>query len=327
MQNNSASAHCAVMMEEVLRFLAPQPGRIYCDATLGAGGHTEQILLRSGPTGRVYGIDRDPSALQLASARLARFGDRFVPVHGRFADAATLLGELGVTAVDGLVADLGVSSMQLDRPERGFSFQGKGPIDMRMDPSTGETALSLIGRISDDSLAAILREYGEERHARRIARALKAAHERGELLDTQALAAAVARACPPSEAHRHPATRTFQALRIAVNDELRQLHQLLSAAPRLLAPGGRLVVISFHSLEDRLVKQHFQHAPAVAQSAARSHGRLGSQEPAIAPFIALCRKPVEPSEEEVRANPRARSARLRAAQLNSPAVEASACPP
>ena len=318
MQTSSARVHHSVMMEEVLRFLAPQPGRIYCDATLGAGGHTEQLLLHSGPTGRVYGIDRDPLALQIASQRLAPFGDRFVPVHGRFADAAALLGARGVTAVDGLLADLGVSSMQLDRPERGFSFQGKGPIDMRMDTSTGETALALIGRLGEDSLAAILREYGEERHARRIARTLKAAHAGGELVDTQALAAAVARACPVREPHKHPATRTFQALRIAINDELRQLHELLSTAPRLLAPHGRLVVISFHSLEDRLVKQHFQHTAAVAQSL---KGQLTSP-----PFVALCRKPIEPSEEEVVTNPRARSARLRAAQLAGPAPEAHPCP-
>jgi len=323
MQTNSASVsvsvnvHRAVMMEEVLRFLAPQPGGIYCDATLGAGGHTEQILRLSAPDGRVYGIDRDPTALQIASERLAPFGDRFIPLHGRFGDAAALLAARGVPPLSGLLADLGVSSMQLDRPERGFSFQGKGPIDMRMDPSSGETALELIGRISEESLAAILREYGEERHARRIARVLQSACAGGELLDTHALAEVVARAVPSREPHKHPATRTFQALRIAVNDELRQLHQLLSTAPRLLAPGGRLVVISFHSLEDRLVKQHFQHAAVVrgAQDADSSP-----------PFLALCKKPVEPSEEEVRDNPRARSARLRAAQLTR-TLESGPCPP
>lgn len=318
MNTNSASVsvHRAVMMEEVLRFLAPQPGGIYCDATLGAGGHTEQILRLSAPDGRVYGIDRDPTALQIASERLAPFGDRFIPLHGRFGDAAAILAARGVPPLSGLLADLGVSSMQLDRPERGFSFQGKGPIDMRMDPSSGETALELIGRISEESLAAILREYGEERHARRIARVLQSACAGGELLDTHALAEVVARAVPSREPHKHPATRTFQALRIAVNDELRQLHQLLSAAPRLLAPGGRLVVISFHSLEDRLVKQHFQHAAVV---------RTSHDADASPPFLALCKKPVEPSEQEVRENPRARSARLRAAQLTRP-LESRPCP-
>ena len=324
MQTNSPSPHRAVMMEEVLRFLAPQPGGIYCDATLGAGGHTEQILLRSAPDGQVYGIDRDPSALQLAGDRLARFGDRFIPVHGRFGEAADLLEAHGVPPLSGILADLGVSSMQLDRPERGFSFQGKGPIDMRMDPSTGETALELISRISDESLANILYEYGEERHSRRIARVLKAACAAGELVDTHALAEAVARASPPRDPHKHPATRTFQALRIAVNDELRQLHQLLSMAPRLLAPGGRLVIISFHSLEDRLVKQHFQHAAIIRQGAPQSDAE------ASPPFVALCRKPIEASDDEVRTNPRARSARLRAAQLAGPAAErdlkASPCP-
>mgnify|MGYP000261141680 CR=1 FL=1 len=321
MQTNSASVsanvHRAVMMEEVLRFLAPQPGGIYCDATLGAGGHTEQILRLSAPDGRVYGIDRDPTALQIASARLAPFGDRFIPLHGRFGDAAALLAARGVPPLSGLLADLGVSSMQLDRPERGFSFQGNGPIDMRMDPSSGETALELIGRLSEESLAAILREYGEERHARRIARVLQSACAGGELLDTHTLAEVVARAVPSREPHKHPATRTFQALRIAVNDELRQLHQLLSAAPRLLAPGGRLVIISFHSLEDRLVKQHFQHAPVV---------RASHDAEASPPFLALCKKPVEPSEQEVRDNPRARSARLRAAQLTR-SLESRPCPP
>lgn len=321
MQTNSASVsanvHRAVMMEEVLRFLAPQPGGIYCDATLGAGGHTEQILRLSAPDGRVYGIDRDPTALQIASERLAPFGDRFIPLHGRFGDAAALLAARGVPPLSGLLADLGVSSMQLDRPERGFSFQGNGPIDMRMDPSSGETALELIGRLSEESLAAILREYGEERHARRIARVLQSACAGGELLDTHALAEVVARAVPSREPHKHPATRTFQALRIAVNDELRQLHQLLSAAPRLLAPDGRLVVISFHSLEDRLVKQHFQHAAVV---------RASQDADARPPFLALCKKPVEPSEQEVRDNPRARSARLRAAQLTR-SLESRPCPP
>ncbi|HRI51141.1 MAG TPA: 16S rRNA (cytosine(1402)-N(4))-methyltransferase RsmH [Pseudomonadota bacterium] len=321
MQTNSASVsatvHRAVMMEEVLRFLAPQPGGIYCDATLGAGGHTEQILRLSAPDGRVYGIDRDPTALQIASERLAPFGDRFIPLHGRFGDAAALLAARGVPPLSGLLADLGVSSMQLDRPERGFSFQGNGPIDMRMDPSSGETALELIGRLSEESLAAILREYGEERHARRIARVLQSACADGELRDTHTLAEVVARAVPGREPHKHPATRTFQALRIAVNDELRQLHQLLSAAPRLLAPGGRLVVISFHSLEDRLVKQHFQHAAVV---------RASQDADARPPFLALCKKPVEPSEQEVRDNPRARSARLRAAQLTR-SLESRPCPP
>jgi 16S rRNA (cytosine1402-N4)-methyltransferase len=216
-----------------------------------------------------------------------------------------------------MLADLGVSSMQLDRPERGFSFQSSGPIDMRMDASSGETALDLIGRASEDSLAAILREYGEERHARRIARALKTAWAAGELADTHALADAVARAAPVREPHKHPATRTFQALRIAVNDELRQLHTLLCTAPQLLKPGGRLVIISFHSLEDRLVKQHFQHA-AVVRNAGAGDGS------ADAPFVALCRKPVEASEEEVRTNPRARSARLRAAQRSELAALAAA---
>jgi 16S rRNA (cytosine1402-N4)-methyltransferase len=291
-ENPWAQAHRPVMVAEALVALAPRPGGVYCDATLGAGGHAEQILLASAPSGRLFGIDRDAATLAKTAARLAPFGDRFIPIHGPFGEIAALLGRCGVHRLDGLLADLGVSSMQLDQAARGFSFQRSGPIDMRMDVSTGETALELIERIDEQRLADILREYGEERFARRIARALKQAAAAAELTDTLALAATVERAAPSRELHKHPATRTFQALRIAVNDELRQLHALLLAAPMLLAPAGRLAVISFHSLEDRLVKQHLQ--------------RAGSWQP-------LQRRPIAPSDTETATNPRARSAHLRAA--------------
>lgn len=308
--------HCSVLPEEVVRFLAPQPGGTYCDATLGAGGHTERILEASGPTGRVIGIDRDPEALRIAGERLARFGDRFIPVRGRFGELPELLDSIGIDQLDGIVADLGVSSMQIDEPGRGFSWQGQGPIDMRMDPEHGETALELIQRLDDETLANILWEYGEERYSRRIARTLKRAADAGELVDTLSLARTVAAACPTRDAHKHPATRTFQALRIAVNDELRQLHALLAAAPSRLRPGGRIVIISFHSLEDRLVKHQLQRAPSPAGAPP------GLFERAQGPFLPLVRKPVEPTDEEIARNPRARSARLRAAELR-PVVERS----
>lgn len=297
--------HRSVMVTEVLSYMAPRPGGIYCDATVGAGGHSEQLLLASAPDGRVYGLDRDASALEMASARLLRFGDRFVPLHGSFAELPDLLAQHGVFGLDGLLADLGVSSMQLDTPARGFSFQTAGPIDMRMDTTRAETALSLIGRASEETLASILWEYGEERHSRRIARALKQAHAAAQLTDTLALAQTVARSVPAREPGKHPATRTFQALRIAVNDELRQVHQLLTAAPGCLRTGGRLVVISFHSLEDRLVKLHLRSAPDQP---------VRPDAPAApSPFTLLSRKPVLPTAEEILDNPRARSARLRAA--------------
>lgn len=281
------------MVDEVLSLLDPQPGGVYCDATLGAGGHSEQILLRSGPSGRVLGIDRDRHALQLAQDRLRCFGDRFVPVHGCFGDLARLLSAQGAPPLSGIVADLGVSSMQLDRADRGFSFQRRGPIDMRMDESSGETALDLIARLDEATLADVLFHYAEERNSRRIAAALKRACAEGLLTDTLALADVVRRISGGERhPHKHPATRTFQALRIAVNDELRQLHQLLQVAPTLLAPGGRLVVLTFHSLEDRLTKQALKQPP----------------------WVVLTRRAGQPSDAEIAENPRARSAQLRAAQ-------------
>lgn len=280
------------MLDEVLTLLAPTAGGVYCDVTLGAGGHAEAILEACGPDGRLVGIDRDESALRLAGERLARFGDRFQPIHGRFGDLESLLAEHRVPPLSGIVADLGVSSMQLDQPERGFSFQRKGPIDMRMDPGSGETALDLIARLPAEKLADLLYHYGEERASRRIAAGLKQAQAEGGLSDTLALAETISRLNPSRDRKKHPATRTFQALRIAVNDELRQLHQLLTCAPRLLLPTGRLVVITFHSLEDRLVKGALKDA-------------------AWAP---LGKRALASSEAEVEANRRARSAHVRAAQ-------------
>src|SRR3954466_13682306 len=246
------------MPEETLALLAPRAGGVYCDATLGGGGHAERILRATSPDGRVIGIDRDPAALRAAGERLSPFGDRVTLVHGTFAEARAILERMGVVPVDGFVLDLGVSSPQLDHGERGFSFRQAGPLDMRMDPTGGETAEGLIRRIGVDELKDMLRRYGEERYAGRIARAIKDAVMEGAVTSTTELAALVAQAVPTRERHKDPATRTFQALRIAVNDELGQLERFLADFPSLVKPGGRVVVIAFHSLEDGLVKNRFR---------------------------------------------------------------------
>ncbi len=294
--------HTSVLREETLAALEPRAGGVYVDATLGAGGHSEALLSayvdrRSNEPGvRVIGIDRDPTALSLASERLRRFGDRFTAVRSTFGDIKGVLLGLGVRHVDGVLADIGVSSMQLDRPERGMSFRHEGPLDMRMDPSSGETARELIERLDDDELANVIYKYGDERRSRRVARCIRQALEHGELETTLDLRRAVVRAVGPSRVGGvDPATRTFQALRIAVNGELDQLGQLLADARDVVAPGGVLAVISFHSTEDRLVKRAFADRETWAP---------------------LTKKPVIASEAETVQNPRARSAKLRAARRN-----------
>jgi 16S rRNA (cytosine1402-N4)-methyltransferase len=299
--------HRTVLADEAVRLLAPRSGEVYCDATVGGGGHAERILEASSPAGRLVGIDRDPAALEAARARLERFGERVTLVHGAFGDARSILGELGLALVDGFVVDLGVSSPQLDHAERGFSFQREGPLDMRMDPTRGETAAEMLARVSVDELKRILKDYGEERYAGRIARAIK---EAGEVRTTTELAALVARSVPTRERHKDPATRTFQALRIAVNDELGQLERFLEEFPSLLRSGGRVVVIAFHSLEDRLVKNRFRDLakhPGVPPDLAE---KMGLSQPEL---TLLTTKPMVPGDEELAANPRARSAKLRAA--------------
>jgi 16S rRNA (cytosine1402-N4)-methyltransferase len=304
-------AHATVLADETIDQLAPRSGEVYCDATVGGGGHAERILEASSPAGRLVGIDRDPAALAASRARLERFGDRVTLVHGAFGDARRILGGLGLAAVDGFVIDLGVSSPQLDQPERGFSFQREGPLDMRMDSTAGETAAALLQRVSVDELATILRDYGEERYARRIARAIKEAEARGELATTIELAALIAAAVPTRERHKDPATRTFQALRIAVNDELGQLARFLNDCVELLNPGGRVVIIAFHSLEDGLVKNRFRDLARDSGLPADVAAQLGVR--ARPTLQLLTRKPIRPSDAEVALNPRARSARLRAA--------------
>lgn len=293
-------SHITVMRSEVAAALAPTTG-VIVDATLGGGGHSEAILEAS-PDVKVIGFDRDLTAIEAASSRLARFGDRFRAVHAPFAAAKEELERLGVLPVAGLCADLGVSSPQLDDPTRGMSFRHEGPLDMRMDRSTGETALDLIDRLDDDALANVIFELGEERRSRRIARSIKRALAAGELRTTTDLRRAVVRAVGPVRVGGvDPATRTFQALRIAVNRELDELDALLAIAPELLAEGGTLAIISFHSLEDRRVKRAF------------------SKRDRWAP---LTKKPMIATDAETEANPRARSAKLRAARL-MPSAESS----
>jgi 16S rRNA (cytosine1402-N4)-methyltransferase len=265
---------------------------VYLDATLGAGGHTEAILEIPGT--RVIGVDRDVSALALARARLAGFGDRATFVHGRFGDIAAHLAALGLSGVDGMIADLGLSSMQLDQADRGMSFRTEGPLDMRMDTSSGETALDLIDRLDDDELANVIFKYGEERRSRRVARCIKQARDQGDLVTTLDLRRAVVRAVGPARIGGvDPATRTFQGLRIAVNRELEELEQLLELAPRVVKIGGLVGIISFHSLEDLLVKRALRVREL---------------------WRPLTKKPVVPSDEEMNENPRSRSAKLRAAE-------------
>jgi 16S rRNA (cytosine1402-N4)-methyltransferase len=307
--------HRSVLVHEVLSHLEPRAGALYCDGTLGGGGHSRAILEHSAPDGRVIGIDRDPDALDAARAALADYGDRVVFVHGRFSELDRRLAELGVARVDGFVLDLGVSSPQLDRAERGFSFTRSGPLDMRMDPTTGPTARELVRDLDVDELAGVLRDYGEERYAKKIARLLKEAVRSDHLDTTLDLATLVAGAIPAAEQRRsriHPATRTFQALRIAVNRELDELARFLAIFPSLLAPGGRCVVISFHSLEDRLVKQRFRDLAWSSSLPPRLAEKAGERvEPVCVP---ITRKAVFAGDAEAGENPRARSARLRACE-------------
>jgi len=249
----------------------------------------------------LIGIDRDPAALAAARLTLQPFGDRVTLVHSRFSQVREVLDRLGMVPIDGFVIDLGVSSPQLDRPERGFSFRNDGPLDMRMDPTTGETAADLLRRIDEEELVQIIREYGEERHAARVARAIIEARNSGDLDTTGKLAALVARAIPRHEYGKNPATRTFQALRIAVNEELTELERFLEVAADCLRPGGRLCVIAFHSLEDRIAKRRLR---ALA-------GKDGGG-PAV--LRILTKHVVQASGEERARNPRARSAHLRAAE-------------
>jgi len=293
--------HVPVLFQAVLAGLEPKPGGRYIDGTLGAGGHAGGVLDHSAPDGKLLGLDLDPVALETARANLARFGERAVIRQASYVDMAEVAGEFA--PVDGILLDLGLSSLQLDNPARGFAFQHDGPLDMRFDPQAPLTAAEIVNEWPLDELANILFEYGEERHSRRIARAIGAARP---LPSTRALAEVVARAIGGKKERIHPATRTFQALRIAVNGELEAVETVLPIAVRLLKPGGRLAVISFHSLEDRIVKQFFRR---------RARGPEDADAQTRANFVPtlreVTRKPVEATDKEVAQNPRARSAKLR----------------
>lgn len=299
--------HLPVLFHEVLAGLRVQPGGQYIDGTVGAGGHAEGLLQASAPDGRLIGLDRDPAALAVARQRLARFGRRVVLVHDSYVRLAAAAQAQGWRHAEGILLDLGFSSLQVADARRGFSFSADGPLDMRYDPSGGVTAADLVNDLPADELADILQRYGEERHSRRIARAIVAARP---ITGTGRLAEIVARARPRS-GRLHPATRTFQALRIAVNDELNALTEALPEAVRLLAPGGRLAVIAFHSLEDRIVKETFRRLARPPAYDADQPAAPGPGEAFTPSVREATRKPVLASPAEVSRNPRARSARLR----------------
>ncbi len=323
--------HIPVLYQAAVEALSPRPGGRYVDATVGTGGHAAGILERSAPDGRLLGFDIDPEALKIAKQRLAAFGERILLYRGDYAELAEVARRHGFVPALGVLFDLGVSSLQLGRPERGFSFQADGPLDMRFDPASGESAAELLARLEEEELAEILWRYGEERQARRIARAVVQARKSGRpIRRTGELARLVEEVIGQGKMRIHPATRTFQALRIAVNRELERLPAGLTQAVEILAPGGRLVVIAFHSLEDRIVKNLFRREegrcdwPAGMPVEACPHLRpAGPLRPCRARRGFSCARSarlraigriVRPEAEEIACNPRARSARLRVAE-------------
>lgn len=298
--SQNVSRHLPVMQEELAIWLLHGKANCICDGTVGYGGHAETLLSRMGPESILVGIDRDAQALAASKERLARFGKRALLIKGLFGDMKHLLQTVGISEVDGVLLDLGVSSPQLDDPARGFSFQAEGPLDMRMDQSMGQSAADLVNSLPESDLADLIYQYGEERYSRRIARAIVRARDSRSLQTTQDLVAVISESVPSSYRHGriHCATRTFQALRIAVNREIESLGPALRQAVDVVRPGGRIGVISFHSLEDRIVKHTFRD---LAQA---PDARL----------TVLTKKPQIPTEEECRSNPRARSAKLRVAE-------------
>jgi 16S rRNA (cytosine1402-N4)-methyltransferase len=316
----AAPRHISVLGRQAVELLAPRDGGIYIDATFGAGGYSRMILDTAGT--RVIGIDRDRTAIAGGFDLVDRSDGRLTLIEDRFSNLAEVCAAQGIGAVDGVVMDVGVSSMQLDEAERGFSFRLGGPLDMRMGHD-GPTAADVVAKASEADLANIIYIFGEERHSRGVARAIVAARKEAPIVTTRALADIVGKVVRSKPNEIHPATRTFQALRIFVNEELDELHLALSAAERVLKPGGRLAVVSFHSLEDRIVKNFLtdrgkagggsRHLPAVEQAAPS--------------FRILTKRPVTPDDDEISKNPRARSAKLRAAErTTAPAHAAAALP-
>jgi len=304
-------AHVSVLLREVVEILSPAPGRRYLDGTLGGGGHAERLLLGSDPDGAVLGLDRDAEALAAAQGRLARFGGRLITRQASFAAAREILADVQWHAVDGVILDLGISSHQIDVVERGFSFRASAPLDMRMDRRQQIDAGDIVNSFDAAELERIFREYGEEPQARRIAHAIVAERKIGPVETTDALAGIVERVKGGRRRDRHPATQVFQALRMAVNDELRQLENFLDSGYELLRPGGRLAVIAFHSLEDRMVKNAFRKWSRSCICPPRA---LRCQCGWSQKVQLLTKKPIVPSDDEVRVNPRARSAKLRAVE-------------
>ncbi|MGZ9072520.1 MAG: 16S rRNA (cytosine(1402)-N(4))-methyltransferase RsmH [Rhodoplanes sp.] len=307
-------AHVPVMLAEVLAFLSPRAGACYVDATFGAGGYAIAIL--DAAECRVFGIDRDPAAVARAAAIGRNDSGSLQVLQGVFGDMEHLLTEAGADRVDGIVFDLGMSSIQLDAAERGFSFRAEGPLDMRMDPGAGATAADVVNTLPEEGLANILYAYGEERAARRIARLIVQSRRRTPFVGTRQLADLVRGVVRKDAGGIDPATRTFQALRIYVNDEMKQLDRGLCAAERLLAAGGRLCVVAYHSLEDRKVKAFLRVRSGSSPRSSRHAPDLpaGGNAAPVPSFRLLHRGAVRPSAAEVAANPRARSARLRAAE-------------
>jgi 16S rRNA (cytosine1402-N4)-methyltransferase len=299
------------MAAEVLQFLRPEPHRRYLDGTLGGGGHAEQILIQSAPDGQLLGLDWDDEAIAAAQERLSRFGKRLIIRQASFAAARQILAQLSWQSIDGVVLDLGVSSHQLESAERGFSFRARGRLDMRMDRRQALDAHQIVNTFSATELQRILYEYGEEPQARRVAAAIVGARRAGPIETTEALAAIIARAKGSHRREHHPATQVFQALRIAVNQELRELQQFLDGGYELLSPGARMAIISFHSLEDRLVKNAFRKWDRACLCPPRMpRCECGwSRKTKL-----LTKRPVVPSTQEVAVNPRARSAKLRAVE-------------
>ena len=302
-------AHTSVLIQESMGLLKPRPGERYLDGTLGGGGHAEEILLRSSPDGRVLGLDWDEDAVRAAGQRLSCFGDRLTVHRANFAQAKDILTDINWGQVDGVLLDLGVSSHQFDAAERGFSFQASAPLDMRMDRRQRLTALEIVNSFPETEIAKIISDYGEEPRARRIAAAIATERKDRAIETTIDLADIIVRVKGKRSRTHHPATQTFQALRVAVNRELETLKRFLEYGYELLQPGGRMVIISFHSLEDRLVKTAFRKWSEQCICPPRTlNCECGWSQKARR----LTRKPIIASAEEVRANPRARAAKLRA---------------
>lgn len=301
-------AHVSVLCREVAEWLYPEPGKRYLDGTLGGGGHTEEILIRSSPDGQVLGLDRDDEAIAAASQRLQRFGGRLVARQASFANARDILAEIGWSGVDGVVLDLGISSHQIDTPERGFSFRAEAPLDMRMDRRQSLNAQEILNAFSADELERIFRDYGEERNARRIARAIVDERRRVPIHRTGELVKIIEGVKRAGRRDHHRATQVFQALRIAVNQELQHLERFMETGFEALLPKGRMAVIAFHSLEDRIVKRAFRKWSRTCLCPPRVlRCQCGWSQKARL----LTKKPIVPSAREIDNNPRARSAKLR----------------